>query len=186
MIERIQKIFNNIHLFFIALSEIIMLVLVGIVFVNVVLRYLFKLGIPWGEEIPTNVLVPFFVFIGPARGVRENLHINFNVLPKKTPLSFQNLLLKFKYVLIILIGLVFFVYGIELVYRMRGSILPASHFISSMQYIALPLSGFLIIYNGLMNILGFHKEKEHLNSILTPLDESEIEELLAEKQGEQR
>ena len=69
--ESLDKIFNVVLYFCMAL----VILMVVIVFTNVLLRYGFRSGIKWGEEIPL-VIVIWFTFIAMALGVKENLHIS--------------------------------------------------------------------------------------------------------------
>ena len=57
---------------------ICMVVLTLIVFMDVILRYIFKQGFSWTQEIATLMLV-WFSFIGMAIGVLEKIHISIEM-----------------------------------------------------------------------------------------------------------
>lgn len=56
--------------------------IVGIAFVNVIARYVFKSGFLWADEVSQALLVMMGMF-GCARAVRANGHTQFDVLESK-------------------------------------------------------------------------------------------------------
>lgn len=172
----IKKIFNYLHIFFVISAEILILALIIIVSINVVLRNLYSIkflrsilhiaGISWAEELPSFVLMPIFILIGLAVGIKEDFHININVLPRKLPGWFEFSLIKLKYLITLLIGIVFLKDGIFLVKITSRSILPASGLPASLQYIILPIVSIPIIYISIMNLLGISKEDSHIDQLL--------------------
>ena len=81
LIQKISDIFFSV---LIRVAQILLVIMVALVFTNVVLRYVFNSGIYWSEEA-SLVIVIWFTFIAFALGVKEDLHISINILPKKTP-----------------------------------------------------------------------------------------------------
>jgi len=141
-----KKILDKIFSFVLYIGMILLICMVLIVFINVVLRYGFSSGIRWGEEIPL-VIVIWFTFIAMALGVKENLHINITVLPKRLPFGFEKFLGIFKYLLEIGIGGIMLIYGIGLTQNGFRSFLPATHIPNAINYIILPISAvFIILY----------------------------------------
>lgn len=63
---------------------ICMVVLTVIVFTDVILRYIFKQGFPWTQEVATLMLV-WFSLIGMAIGVLERIHISIEMFTSKLP-----------------------------------------------------------------------------------------------------
>ena len=63
---------------------ICMVVLTVIVFTDVILRYIFKQGFPWTQEVATLMLV-WFSLIGMAIGVLERIHISMKCLRLNCP-----------------------------------------------------------------------------------------------------
>jgi TRAP-type C4-dicarboxylate transport system permease small subunit len=161
----LKSILNFIHMFLVISGEILLLALVAVVSINVFLRYLFNSGLSWAEEIPSNVLVPFFVFISMAIGINEELHININILIMKLPAWVEVVLRKLKYISILIIGIIFLIYGYSLVKWTSTSILPATGLPASLQYIILPIVSIPIMYKAIINILGIKKEHQDLSHI---------------------
>lgn len=59
-------------------------VMVVLVFGNVILRYVFNTGLPWGEEIARLMFV-WMIFLGAILALRRNAHIGVEVLQAKLP-----------------------------------------------------------------------------------------------------
>ena len=179
----IKRAFNITHIIFVITAEILILALIIIVSINVVLRNLYSIkflrsilhiaGISWAEELPSFVLMPIFILIGLAVGIKEDFHININVLPRKLPGWFEFSLIKLKYLITLLIGIVFLKDGIFLVKITSRSILPASGLPASLQYIILPIVSISIIYISIMNLLGISKEDSHIDQLLHMMEGDE-------------
>ena len=65
-------------------AMICMVVLTVVVFCDVVLRYIFKQGFSWTQEIATLMLV-WFSLIGMAIGVLEKIHISIEMFTSHLP-----------------------------------------------------------------------------------------------------
>ncbi len=144
--ETYKKILDNVFIWALRLAMVLLIAMVIIVFTNVVLRYGFNSGIRWSEEVAL-IIVIWFTFIAMALGVKENLHINITVLPKKLPRIFNDALNILKYVLEIFIGIILFYYGIGLTQNANRSRLPATGITNAINYIIVPIAAvFIILY----------------------------------------
>lgn len=138
----LDKVFN----WALVLAMILLVAMVIIVFMNVVLRYGFNSGIRWTEEV-SLVIVIWFTFIAMALGVKENLHINISVLPKKLPRVFNDSLNLLKYTLEIIIGFILLYFGWGVTQNAGRSKLPATGMSNAMNYIIVPIAAiFIILY----------------------------------------
>jgi TRAP-type transport system small permease protein len=172
----IKIFFNYLHIVFVIIAEVLLLGLIVIVSINVILRNLWSIeflrpimkiaGMSWANEIPSFVLMPIFILIGLTVGIKEDFHININILPPNLPKWFEFFLIKLKYSITLIIGIVFLKDGMFLVKITNRSILPASELPASLQYIILPIVSIPIIYISIMNLLGISKEDSHLDKIL--------------------
>jgi TRAP-type C4-dicarboxylate transport system permease small subunit len=160
---KIRKIFNVIHMISAILACIFLACQLIIISVNVILRYGFNSGISWMEEISTNVLMTAFTFLSMAIGVKLNSHINVNLFPKGTPQWVTTVLLKFKHLVLAVIGFVLFYYGILLIMGIKGSIASIPSLPASLQFIMIPLAGFLILCYSIMSLLGVEKHDQYLD-----------------------
>jgi len=158
----IRLIFNNLYLGLILFAKIILIAMLIIIFVNVVLRYGFNLGIHWSEEIAT-LLVVWFTFIAMAIGVKQDLHININILPAWLSNRFHKAFDKLKAMIILAFGLIMLFFGLILIEFTSQSVLPATMLPASTMYAILPVAAVLIIYESAMDFLSINKEDKHLD-----------------------
>lgn len=141
-----KKYLDRVFSWVLILAMVLLVAMVVIVFANVVFRYGFDSGIRWSEEIAL-VIVVWFTFIAMALGVKENLHININILPKKLPRAFTDSLNLIKYILEIGIGGILFHYGIKLTQNASRSQLPATGISNAVNYVIVPIASvFIILY----------------------------------------
>jgi TRAP-type C4-dicarboxylate transport system permease small subunit len=114
------------------------------------------------EEISTNVLMTAFTFLSMAIGVKLDSHINVNLIPKRAPQWVTIMLLKLKHLILSVIGFVLLYYGLLLIMGIKGRIAAIPALPASLQFIMIPLAGLLILYDSIMNLLGFEKEDHYL------------------------
>jgi hypothetical protein len=98
-----------------------------------------------------------------AIGVKLDLHINVNLFPKGTPQWVTTTLLKLKHLVLTVIGFVLFYYGILLLMGIKGSIASIPRLPALLQFIMIPLAGFLILCDSIMSLLGIEKDDSYLD-----------------------
>ena len=159
----IRKTFNRIHF----VSAVLACTFLGfqliVISANVIMRYFFNSGISWMEEISKDVLMPAFTFLSMAIGVRMDLHINVNVLPGSTPQWVTTGLLKMKHLILAVIGFVLLYYGILLILGIKASIATLPMLPASLQFVGIPLAGFLIACDSIMSLLSMQKDEAYLD-----------------------
>ncbi|NWF92103.1 MAG: TRAP transporter small permease subunit [Syntrophaceae bacterium] len=160
---KVRDIFNRIHFVSAILACVFLAFQLMIISVNVILRYGFSSGISWTEEISSNVLMTAFTFLSMAIGVKLDSHIHVNLIPKRAPQWITTILLRLKYLILSVIGFVLLYYGILLIMGIKGSIASIPSLPASLQFIMIPLAGLLILYDSLMDLLGFEKEDHYLD-----------------------
>ncbi|NCB00773.1 MAG: TRAP transporter small permease [Spirochaetia bacterium] len=144
--NKFKKILDYVFSWALRLAMVLLVLMVLIVFSNVVLRYGFNSGIRWSEEVAL-IIVIWFTFIAMALGVKENLHINITILPKKLPRIFNDILNILKYVLEIFIGIILFYYGYGVTKNAARSSLPATGISNAINYIIVPIAAvFITLY----------------------------------------
>jgi TRAP-type C4-dicarboxylate transport system permease small subunit len=163
LLVKIIRIFNVIHFISALLACIFLAFQVVIISVNVIMRYFFASGISWMEEISSNVLMTAFTFLSMAIGVKLDLHINVNLFPRGTPQWVTTILLKLKHLVLTVIGFVLFYYGILLIMGIKGSIASIPRLPAFLQFIMIPLAGFLIFCDSIMSLLGIEKDDPYLD-----------------------
>lgn len=128
---------------------ICMVVLTIIVFVDVILRYIFKQGFSWSQEVATLMLV-WFSLIGMAIGVLEKIHISIEMFTAKLPERAIRVLESVDHILIAVFGGAMVYYGLLIMNMTKLSTLPATKLPSSVLYVILPLSGLLVAVNAVL------------------------------------
>jgi TRAP-type C4-dicarboxylate transport system permease small subunit len=160
---KVRNVFNAIHFISAILACFCLAFQLVIISVNVVLRYFFSSGISWMEEISKDVLMSAFTFLSMAIGVKLDSHINVDLFPRQTPHWITAVLFKLKYLVLSVIGFVLLYYGILLIMGIKGRIASIPILPASLQFIMIPLAGLLIVYDSIMNLLGFEKEDHFLD-----------------------
>ncbi|RKX75321.1 MAG: TRAP transporter small permease [Spirochaetes bacterium] len=163
---RISQLMNRIHIGSIYLAMVLLVGMCIIIIINVFMRYVLNSGLRWGEEV-AKLLMVWFTFIAMAVGVKQGLHISLHLLPKKLPGKLDGFLIFMKDFVILIIAVVFLIYGIKLVQFTSTSIMPATEWPSSILYLILPISAVLIASEALMDIFGIEDNPEEIEAIFT-------------------
>ena len=161
--DYIQKIVDAVFSVLLKFAGLLLIAMVAIVFTNVVLRYVFNSGIHWSEEV-VLVIVVWFTFIAFALGVKEDLHISINILPKKTPSAIVTAVVFFKYAVEIFCGGILFVYGIKLTRAGTSSVLPATGLSNAVSYLIVPISAVFVVLFAMLHSRKKHKKQRSLDN----------------------
>lgn len=162
---KIGGILNRIHFVSAILASIFLAFQLIIISTNVIMRYFFRSGISWMEEISSNVLMTAFTFLSMAIGVKLDSHIHVNLFPQRTPQWISAFLLKLKHLVLTAIGFVLVYYGILLILGIKGRIASVPILPAYLQFIIIPFAGLLILFDSLMNLFGLEKEDHYLDQI---------------------
>ena len=128
---------------------ICMVVLTCIVFADVILRYIFKQGFAWTQEIATLMLV-WFSLIGMAIGVLEKIHISIEMFTAKLPAKAISVLDSINHLLIAVFGGLMIYFGTLIMNMTKMCTMPATQMPSAVLYVILPLSGILVLLNSIL------------------------------------
>lgn len=156
VIRIIQRVFDTLFAAAMVLAKMLVVAMVLLIFVNVFMRYVLRSGITWSEEIALLMSV-WFIFIAMALGVRKNLHISIHLF-RNPPAWLERILNLIQNITVLAVGWVMLVYGWRLAEFTSRSIMPATELPSSLLYIVLPFAAVLIIYEGVMDILGMETD----------------------------
>lgn len=88
MSSAIKKYLYNAELI---LASGFIIVTTALVMINVVLRYFFKTGLYWSEEVATACFV-WSVFIGSAAGYKAKAHVGVDMIVNYAPPKFKKLI----------------------------------------------------------------------------------------------
>ncbi len=172
------------HRVILVIAQISMIIMLCTVFVNVILRFVFNSIIPWAEEVPGR-LVTLFTFIACAIGVRDHLHISVTMVYnrfKKGGMA-RKIMDVLTDVSILICGIVFFVWGIKLIQGtlLRPGILPMTGWPTWIQYIPLPIGGFIMIFDSVLFLTRVLK----WDDLLYSEPEVDYQEILKQQAAEQ-
>ena len=119
MLVLLNSIDRLIHRFLEAMCSLLLAMMVGFTIYNVVMRYVFENPPVWGDllTVLSNI---WLMFIALSLTARDNEHIALNLIYEKLPKGLALYIRQFWKFMVIIVGLVLIVYGIELVEGMRG------------------------------------------------------------------
>ena len=145
-----------IHRILEAMCSIFLASMVGFTLYNVIMRYVFNNPPVWGDllTVLSNI---WLMFIALALTARDNEQIALNLIYEKLPNRLSLYIRQFWKIMIMVIGIVLMIYGVELVEGMRGKYWEMWYFEIGLQGIEfkenfmpknyavalLPLAGFL-------------------------------------------
>lgn len=158
----VRFVLNWIYVIAIYLSKLMLIALVVVTSVQVFMRYVLGGGFRGAQEIAL-ILVVWFTFIAMALGVKRDLHISINVLPSKLPVWVAFVLARLKALVVLLVAFVMVYYGRDLFHSGMRSILPATRLPAGVQHLAIPVAGFLMLYDGFMDLFGFDKKDTYVS-----------------------
>lgn len=130
-------------------AMVCMVVLTAIVFTDVILRYIFKQGFSWTQEVATLMMV-WFSLVGMAIGVLEKIHISIEMFTSRLPEKALAALESVNHLLIAAFGALMVYFGLQIMNMTKLSTMPATKLPSSVLYVILPLAGILVLLNGLL------------------------------------
>lgn len=130
-------------------AMICMVVLTVIVFADVIMRYIFKQGFAWSQEVATLMMV-WFSLIGMAIGVLEKIHISIEMFTAKLSPRALSVLESIDHLLIAAFGGLMVYFGIQIMVMTKLSTMPATKLPTSVLYVILPLSGILVVLNAIL------------------------------------
>lgn len=155
----LDKFDRFVHWILEAMCSLFLALMVGFTIYTVVMRYVFANPPVWGDllTVLSNI---WLMFIALSLTARDNEHIALNLIYEKLPARLSLLIRQFWKLMIILVGIILIIYGIELVEGMRGKYWEMWHFEFSAEGIQfkenympkkyavmiLPIAGFLTAF----------------------------------------
>ena len=150
--------FTNILNKIIEYGLIISLALLSIIVsLEVFSRYFFKISLLWSTDI-NRFLFIYLVFLGAVIGVRDQSHLNIDVLTKKFPKKLQKLLNIIINLIILVFLIILVIAGLIFVLSSITQVTPYLRISISYYYLAIPLSAIVMIY-----FLFFHLKDQIKN-----------------------
>lgn len=166
----INYIFHKFHLFMVSAAKIMILAMVIISAVQVFCRYVLDFSIRWSEEVPL-ILMVWFGFISMAIGVKKRLHISIELFFSMMGPKVQKFMLKLTDFIIMVFGGIMVYYGFMLSKLTMTSTLPATKLPSGVLYAVICLAGIMIVFDTLMDLIGYEKLDEETSEVLKAMEE---------------
>ena len=166
MLQLLNKFDRFIYHILEAMCSLFLALMVGFTIYTVVMRYVFAAPPVWGDllTVLSNI---WLMFIALSLTARDNEHIALNLIYEKLPARLSLYIRQFWKLMIILVGIILIIYGIDLVEGMRGKYWEMWHFEFTSQgiefkenympkkyaVIILPLAGFLTAFGAFICFL---------------------------------
>ena len=166
MLKFLNNFDRTIHCALEALCSLFLASMVGFTLYTVLMRYVFENPPVWGDllTVLSNI---WLMFIALSLTARDNEHIALNLIYEKLPPRFALYIRQFWKLMILLVGIILIIYGIELVEGMRGKYWEMWHFKFTAQGIEfkenympkkyavmiLPLAGFLTAFGAAISLV---------------------------------
>ena len=155
ILRPLSAVVNGIFWVFIRLFLVLLLVLVGIVSADVVLRW-FGIGIVWADEM-SRMLIIWMAFIAMSLGVDTCCHVEITMFFRWFPQKFQKVWMVVNHLITLAIGLFIMYYGAQIIgIAAKGRLEIVRELPKSVMYLTIPIGGFYIAYFALMHLL--HRE----------------------------
>lgn len=142
-----------------AILGLFVVVMFAVVFGQVFFRYVLNQPSPWTEELARYLFI-WISLIGAAYGVKQQSHFGFDMLVKKMSPRLQTV---GHYAVQVCMGILVFVlifYGLRMLKIVSFQITPALQIPMRYVYYSLPVSGFLMSFHLLYNLLTIQKQHE--------------------------
>ena len=188
MIPLLKNVNRWIHRLMLWVADIALLAMVAIVTLTVTLRYVFNTGVGWAEEVP-RLLVTLFAFLAMAMGVRDHIHIGVNIVYNLFPEGSRArwCMEKFADFIVLLCGLFMLYYGARRclqMYSLPGR-LPMTGLNTWVQYLPIPLAGFVISFDSILFLTGVLAHGDLLYSEPEAGCREEYREMRVEQDGKE-
>ncbi len=165
MASTLRKINAWMHKILMTIAGISLLVMVAIVTTTVFLRYVLNHGNAIAEEVP-KLLVTLLALIAMSMGVRDHLHISADILYARFPkggIARKGLDI-FSDCVVLICGLVMLISGTQrvLTQMQLSGALPMTGLPAWIQYIPVPLAGFMITFDSILFLTGILKRDDRI------------------------
>ena len=154
-----DKVIRAITAVFEALTQILLLVMVGVVTWLVISRQILHHASSWAEEI-SLVMVIWFGLIGATFGVKERYHLRMELFFAPLPRSARVAISIFTDALVALFGLLLLIGGTQHVIQTAPQELPATLITAALRYLPVPITGALIVIYSLRSLVGGETVKD--------------------------
>lgn len=125
---------------------LLLAVMSGVIFMQVVFRYVFHAALPWSEELARYLMV-WSTFLGASLGIRRRALIGMEVLVKALPKLATRIALELVTVFQIIFLAVVLFYSVKMTMIVNSQVSAAMLIPMSWAYAGIPIGMFLMILN---------------------------------------
>jgi len=143
----------------IAFGSVGLLAMTAIIGWQVFGRFVLNSSPSWTEQA-SLILMIWYVMFAAAAGVYEGFHIRIALLEEKFGERARPLL-RVVATIIVIVGLVLLIYGVQLCWAVRSNVVPSLGISRAVAYIPLPLSGVLMALFALPQMLTGRQPGHH-------------------------
>ena len=145
-------------------SRAMILFMTVIVFAQVILRGLFKMNIPWGEEMVLLAMV-WMTFASMAIGVKEEVHIRIDFFMSGFPKTVRTAVVVFGNLVLLVVNIMMVYYGFSLIAFTGVSKLPVTGLPYSCIFYMIPLSAIASCMALAGKLFGRYKTRNEKNFV---------------------
>jgi TRAP-type C4-dicarboxylate transport system permease small subunit len=128
------------------------IIMTPVVFLNVVVRYLFRVSLPWSPEVARYSFV-WITFIGTAVALREKSHAKIDLLVERAPKSTGKYLKLANYCIMIGLSVLLIIAGVKQMIDVWPTKAAYMRFLSmGWMYLTIPVCGVLMLFFSCVSI----------------------------------
>ncbi len=158
-----RKIVNMLNSLLEFLGIILMAAMVLIIFYHVIMRYAFSNTPPWSEEV-SLILMIWFTFIGVIIGVKEDIHIAIEMFMRMLPPKLFAAVEIIDKIIVFILCVLLVRYGYTLILNTSKNVLPATLLPASTIYVMLPVSGLMMAFVIIEQVIDKLRKEENTNA----------------------
>ena len=130
-------------------------VMVVVAALGVFFRFVLHASLSWSEELDAYLFV-WLTCLGAAAGVKMRAHPEVRAIPDRLPKVMHGVLADFTDGVVLALGLIFVIYGSEMVLLMGTETAAALPISMVYPYLSIPVGGGLLIWHSAVRILVSH------------------------------
>lgn len=131
----------------------LILLMVGVIFIQVIARYVLHNSLSWSEEIGRYLFI-WITFLGAVIGVKERLHVGVDVIVNSLPAGVRKILMLVGNLLMMLFVGYMLQGSFKLIELGRHQVSPATSIPMLYPYLILPLGSILMLIYLLINTVS--------------------------------
>ncbi|WP_179290719.1 TRAP transporter small permease [Shouchella clausii] len=139
-----------------AITRMLILALVGIVFMEVIMRALSS-PTSWSVGVAQLIFI-WLIFIGSNQALRHNAHVGVDVITQLLPVKVQKVIEFIMFLLIILFLIVLIIFGGMMVYLNTGRIIGGTSIAYYFITLSIPIGSLLMLGTAIQKVRFLYKQ----------------------------